>query len=167
MKTKRTDITAAAPLVLFALFAVLAASVLLTGASLYRSRTEADRIAWDRRTASQYLSMRIRQSDTAGAFFVGDFDTKTPGGSGDTFFALEMHDGVLYSTRIYVWEGNLCELFAPHSADFERGCGEVLTALPDLHFTLAGECLGAQLRFADGTEEELFLTMRSSGEALP
>ncbi|MBE6560127.1 MAG: DUF4860 domain-containing protein [Ruminococcaceae bacterium] len=167
MKTKRTNITAAAPLVLLAFFAVLAATVLLTGATLYRSRTESGQIAWEKRTASRYLSMRIRQSDTAGAFFVGDFDTKAPGGSGDTFFALEMHDGVLYSTRIYVWEGKLCELFAPHDADFDRGDGEVLTALSDLHFTLAGDRLGARLRFADGTEQELFFTMRSSGEALP
>lgn len=167
MMTKRTNITAAAPLVLFAVFAVLAATVLLTGATLYRTQTESERIGWEKRTVSQYLSMRIRQSDAAGVSFVGDFESKKAGESGDTFFALEMHDGVLYSTRIYVWDGNLCELFAPHGADFDREDGEVLTALSDLHLTLEGDCLRAQLCFADGTKQELFLTLRSLREALP
>lgn len=165
--TKRTNITAAAPLVLFALFAVLAASVLLTGAALYRSRTEESRLAREKRIASMYLTVRVRESDAAGAFYIGDFDAKAPAAEGDTFFTAEMHDGVLYSTRIYVWEGNLCELFAPHEADFDREDGEVLTPLADLHFTETDGGLRAQLRFADGTERQLFLTTRTAGEALP
>ena len=167
MKMKRTNITDAAPLVLFAFFTVLAASVMLMGAGLYRSQTDSNRSAWEKRTASQYLSMRIRQSDTIGAFFVGDFDAKEPCGSGDTFFTLEMHDGVLYSTRIYVWDGNLCELFAPHETDFKREDGEVLTALSELKFIHEGDRLEARLGFADGTDQELIFTLRSSGEDLP
>ena len=126
MKTKHTSISSVAPILLFAFFAVLASTVLLTGAGIYRSRIESDRAAWEKRTASQYLSMRIRQSEEANTFFVGDFEERIPSESGNTFFSLEFYEGILYSTRIYVWNGNLCELFAPHEADFDKSSGRSL-----------------------------------------
>ncbi len=164
---KHLDISIAAPLVLFAVFVILASAVLLAGAGLYKGNVEADRTAWEERTAADYIAMRVRQSDAAGRCFVGDFDEKAPRGSGDTFFYLEEYEGVLYSTRIYAHGGWLYELFAPHEAEFSREDGQRLTPLDTLSFTLESGRLTAVFTHTGGHEDMRILTLRSFSEVLP
>jgi hypothetical protein len=164
MKKKKFDLSTIAPLLLLALFAVSIATVLLMGAKLYRAQVENDRASYGERTAAQYISMRFKQSDKYGTIYVGDFDTQSPSESGNTFFVLEEHKGILYSTRIYAYDGHLYELFGIHDASYDRADGEPLFALADLKFSLKDGVLVADIVYADDSECSLVFSQRSGTE---
>ena len=164
MKLKKTNISVVAPLLLLAFFAVSVVLVLLTGATLYRNQVEKNSIAYDRRTVSQYISMRVRQSDLKDAYFIGDFYGTEEQATGNTFFALEEHKGILYSTRIYCHDGYLYELFSIHGAEFQPQDGEALFAIQDLQYTRDGNSLLVDITYADNTNQTLVLLLRSGRE---
>ena len=85
--------SALAPLLLFAVFASCVALILLFGADIYRNLSQRDQDNYQRRTAVQYVTTRIRQSDAEGMVFIGDFYEATPNTSGDTLFLCEELDG--------------------------------------------------------------------------
>ena len=165
MKTKRSNISGIAPLFLFALFAVCAVTVLLTGAKLYHSEVEQNRLGFEYRTVAHYISMRIRQSDQADSYFIADFDDPTPKNSGNTFFSLEEHDGMVYSTRIYCHEGQLYELFSLHGADFDPRDGEPLFEVQSILFSTDGNTVSAEITHKNGYVQTLVLYPRTSSHA--
>ena len=61
-------------LLLFGVFAVCILSVLLTGADAYRRLSQRDQSGYEHRTASQYLTTRVRQADRLGGVRVDTFD---------------------------------------------------------------------------------------------
>lgn len=164
MKKKRFDLSTVAPILLLALFALIIAIVLLLGAKLYKAQVEDDRVSNEQRTAAQYISMRFKQSDKSASSYVGDFETKTPSDSGNTFFILEEHKGVLYSTRIYAYDGFLYELFAAHDLTYDPQDGDALFPIRDLSFTVEDGTTVAEIVYEDGTECSLVLYSRSGTE---
>ncbi len=164
MKKKKIDLSTIAPLLLLAFFAFSIAMVLFMGAGLYKAQVEDGRASYVQRTAAQYISMRFKQSDKNSSFYVGDFETRTPAENGNTFFVLEEHKGVLYSTRIYAYNGYLCELFAAHDVSYDPQDGEPLFAIRDLRFSLQNGVLTADIDYADGSENTLVFSQRSGTE---
>lgn len=164
MKKKKIDLSTIAPLLLLAFFAVSIAMVLLMGARMYKAQVEDSRASYEKRTAAQYISMRFKQSDENSSFFVGDFETRTPAEKGNTFFVLEEHKGVLYSTRIYAYNGHLYELFAAHDMSYDPQDGEPLFEIRDLYFSLQNGVLTADIHYADGSENTLVFCQRSGTE---
>ena len=71
---KQSRITGLMALVVFGVFAVCILAVLLTGANVYQRLVHRGTQDYDRRTAAQYVTTRIRQADRAGSVTVEDFD---------------------------------------------------------------------------------------------
>lgn len=164
-KTVKFQMGGVLALVLFGVFAACVLMVLLTGADAYRRLTERDRAAFDDRTAAQYLATRVRQADTAGGVYTGDFDGEA-GEEGDTLFLTEEIDGEVYLTRIYCCGGYVRELFSARDTELSPEDGEKVLEAASLSFARAGEdVLEARITNADGTQTRVVLTLRSGREA--
>ena len=151
---------------MFAVFAACVVMVLLFGAESYRGLSHRDRQSYQQRTAVQYLTTRIRQSDADGMVFVGDFDMAQPNAAGDTLFICEMLNGRTYYTRVYCHEGYLCELFAEASEAFEPGDGQRVLQAEGLQITQQGQVLTMKLTFADGETAVFRVTCRAGKDGL-
>ena len=165
-ENKSLRITALVPLLLFTVFASCVVIVLLFGAGNYQTLTQRDRESYQSRTAVQYLTTRIRQSDAAGMVFVGDFYEATPKASGNTVFICEMLDGTPYYTRIYCHDGYLCELFAEASAELAPEDGQRVFAAEGLQAMREADLLRFELAFADRDTTGFWVACRAGKEPL-
>lgn len=160
-KIKRTNISSIAPFFLFVFFAICVVTTLLIGAKLYRNQTERDRIGYSNRTVSQYLTTRIRQSDRYDSFFIGDFYTKEPSESGNTFFFCEVIGGAEYYTCIYCHDGYLYELFSAATDTMDLTSGEKILEVKSISFTDNKSTVTVDITHADGSTQSLILYVRS------
>ena len=161
-KTNKTDISTLAPLLTLVVFSVCILLVLLFGAKLYKNALDRDSTNFDKRTAQQYITTRIRQSDADGMVFVGTFEDGVPSSQGDTFFFVERYSGITYYTRIYCHDGYLYELFAAAEDVFDRQDGEKILPLDGISYSLEGETLKVHILHPDGTEDTLVVALRSA-----
>lgn len=152
---KQSGITGLMALVVFGVFAVCILAVLLTGANVYQRLVHRGTQDYDRRTAAQYVTTRIRQADRAGSVTVEDFDGL------DALALREIINGETYLTRIYCYDGFVRELFTAETGDFSPGDGEKLLAAQQLSFLLEDGLLSARITLPDGTVEALTLYLRS------
>ena len=158
---KQWKITGFMALALFLLFSVCILGVLLTGADVYSRLVENDRAAYDRRTALQYLTTKVRQADTAESIQVVDF-------AGIPALQIsEQIQGKTYLTRIYCQDGYIRELLAEESRDLAPEDGELVLEAEQLDFVWEPPLLTLQIRFADSTVRQSVLTVRSEQEAVP
>ena len=147
-------------LVLFGVFALCVLSSLLQGAGIYHRMTLRGQEAYDRRTAAQYLIMRVHQSDRRDGVRVAQFDTVE---------ALELSrtvDNTEYVTRIYCYDGNLCELFSARDSGVSPEDGEAIMPVQKLNFSLEKGLLTAEL-LQDGQESQIKVRLRSAGGGAP
>jgi len=165
-ENKVLHITTLAPLLLFAVFASCVVIVLLFGAGNYQKLTHRDRDSYQYRTAVQYLTTRIRQSDAAEMVFVGDFHVATPNASGDTVFIREMLGERTFYTRIYCHDGYLCELFAEEAAAMEPKDGERIFAVEQMRVVQDKDMLYFELAFANDKTANIWVTCRTGKETL-
>ena len=141
-------------LLLFGVFAVCILSVLLTGARVNRALAARDSAAYDLRTASQYLSTKVRQSAGADALRVEPF--------GDTTALVleEYYDGDCYLTRIYCHDGYLRELFSAEDDEMTPSDGEPVLPAQALDLRLEEGLLRTTLNTGDGAPITLLLHPR-------
>ncbi len=161
IRIKKAETESVAPLFLFALFAISAVFVLLCGAKIYKSMLARDEVSHERRTVSQYIATRLRQSDKNGAFYIGNFDSLEPAADGEVLFYLENIDGEEYLTRIYCHDGYLCELFSTADGGFSKGDGEKVIPVSSLSFKNENGLIVADIGFADGSHGTLDIAPRS------
>ena len=158
---RRGKITGFMALVLFLLFSLCILGVLLTGADVYQRITQHDSAAYDRRTAVQYLTTKIRQSDEMDNLAVVDFE-------GIPALRLDEHVGDrVYQTHIYCMDGYIWELYARENSGLSPEDGTKV--LPAEHMELQWESpvLTVQVGFDDGTARQAVLTLRSEQEMIP
>jgi len=160
-RLEKPDMGGLLTLLLLGVFALCVLAVLLTGGDAYRRLTERDRAAWDRRTAAQYLTTRVRQSDRLGAVTVESF------GGADALVLTEEIDGEPYETRIYCSDGWLRELFAAAGSEFLPEDGEPVLPAEGLILSAEGRALVAELTGPDGAVQRLTLCLRSGEGAAP
>lgn len=142
-------------LILFGVFAACVLAVLLTGARAYQRLTGRDQSAFDRRTAIQYIATRVRQSDTAGAITVEDFD-------GVTCLCISQdYDLNTYVTRVYCHDGYLRELFCSPEDELGLDAGEPVLEAQAVDFALKDGLLTVTATLADGTGDSLHISLRS------
>ena len=155
---RKFSISTLGPWLLLAVFGAGILAVLLSGAGAYRDLVQRDRQAYDSRTASQFLTTKVRQNPHAEVTRFGD---------GDCLLLRETYDGVEYWTRIYCHDGWLMELFTLGGADFAPEDGEKV--LPAQSLTLRQEAglLHVLLTDGSGTETVLVLSPRTGKEAAP
>ena len=161
MKTRQTrqKLESVLVLLLFAVFAVCILWVLLLGGDAYRRISLRDQNSYDFRTASQYLTTRLRQSDALGQASVEPF------GSADALVFTQTIEGKTYETLVYCCDGYLRELFTANRADFQPEDGEKVLEAQSLSLRLDGRTLTAEIVTPDGRPQRLTLQLRSGGEA--
>lgn len=165
-KTQRFDICSIAPFGLFAVFSICVMSVLLLGTGLYQRQAERDLIGYQKRTVSQYITTRIRQSDRYDACFVGDFGSGSPQSTGDAFFFTETIGGVPYYTCMYCCDGYLYELFAAAEDSLDKNAGERILEVGSVYFVDNGQNITAIITHADGSVQRITVHLRCAGEGL-
>lgn len=146
-------------LLLFGVFAVSVLSVLLTGARVYRTLNDRDQTSYDRRTAVQFLSTKVRQAP--GTVSV------VPFGGVDALVLEEEIEGETYLTRLYCHDGSLRELFTNAADSFEPQDGEVILPAQAMELELEDGLLSVALTVGDGTALEFCLTLRAGREVGP
>lgn len=148
-------ISGLAALLLFAVFAVCILLVLLTGAKIYQRLVQRDQANYDSRTAVSYLAAKIRQSD--------QLDCLETNGT-DMLVITEEIEGEWYETRIYCYDGYLCELFTIAGSDSLPEDG--IRVLPANALKVAMEDGAVRLEITDtnGQVQSLRLSLRSGKE---
>lgn len=160
MEKKESKITGLLALVVFAVFALCVLGVLLTGAKTYQGVVDRGEQAYALRTAAQYLSTRVRQSDSADSIALEDF-------GGTTALVLRQKiDGETYATRIYCHGGYLRELFTAETGSFSPEDGETLLEMEDLQFSWEENGLSARFVIPEEAPADLFFYLRCR-EVLP
>ena len=154
-KAKMTSLMA---LLIFGAFALCVLLVLLTGADIYKKITEREEKSFDARTVPQYISTRFRQGDSLGALAVNDF------GGVDALEITQQINGKYYITRVYCFDGYLCELFTNADGDFSPEDGEHLLPLKALKMEMEESRFIADITGSDGETSRLILYQRSFGE---
>jgi len=170
-QSNKSSITSLAPLLLFVIFTTCILVVLLSGADVYQKFSKRDQVSYQQRTIAQYLTTRIRQSDTAGMICVGDFQNgpeeliqSNVSYSGNTLFLREELGGRIFYTRIYCHEGYLRELFAESGLQFSPSAGEKILEINALTFTIQDDLLYIAITYSDTTTETLVLYLRNGEE---
>ncbi len=107
------------PLILFALLAIFLLQTLWTGAQIYQSMYHRESESRIFRTASQYLSTRLAQTD-GDDISIGEFHAIP---------TLFLADGTEFVTLIYCYDGYLRELYSVVGADVVPDAGEKLLPL--------------------------------------
>ncbi len=147
-------------LVLFGLFAVSILSVLLTGADVYQRLTARDRNTYERRTAAQYLTTKVRQADTDGCLLVSEFEGL------DALQIREEIEGAVYHTWIYCFDGYIRELFTAADSELMPEAGEKILEAEAFKVWSEEGLIKAELTGPDGVVQELAWYPRSGREVI-
>lgn len=115
MKENRGRITDVLALLCLAVFALCLLLVLLTGADAYRKLVNGGEERYERRTALQYLTTRVRQAETLETGFLEGCEALILG---------QTIDGETYTTHIYCYDGWLRELYAVPGAKLPPKAGQ-------------------------------------------
>ena len=111
------DVTTVFILLLFCVFAFALLTVLLLGVDVYRGVAQTANDGYGERTCLAYITAKVRHSDNAESIGVGEFGEST------SLELTEYFGGEEYVTKIYLHEGNVCELFFQKSLDLQPDAG--------------------------------------------
>lgn len=145
-------------LMLFAVFAVCILFVLLTGARIYKQLTEQNQKSYDKRTAIQYLTTKIRQNDHKSGIEVCRFEQV------DALVLKQKINEKTYETYIYCYDGYLREIFTSSIESFSPEDGEKLLEAEELVLQKEGNSIRAKVIVMDGNAQEIELYLRSGEE---
>ena len=119
-KTGRKVFSTAAVLFTLLLFALLAMLLTTLGISVYKGVVGNSEQNYNKRMAVSYVCNRVRRADRAGAVTIGEF------AGGDALLLGSEDNGVEYVTKIYFYNGSVCELFCRADSDVDAGAGTAL-----------------------------------------
>ncbi len=128
-KTGRKVLLGAAVLFTLLLFSLLAMLLTTMGISVYKGVVNGSEHNYEKRMAVSYISNRVRRADRAGAVSVGEF------AGSDALLLGSEYNGVQYVTKIFYYDGSICELFSRADYDVEAGGGTAL--LPVQSFSVS------------------------------
>ena len=143
-------ITELLALLVFGVFALCVAAVLLTGAGTYQTLIQRGSTAHSHRVAVRYLTTRFQQ---ASAVRVEDFCGL------QALTVSEEIDGRTYLTRVYCYDGSIRELFSAESASMTPEDGETVLEAAKLAFSSDGGLLTAEITHSDGAVQRLLLAL--------
>ena len=132
---KKKSMSGVLVLLIFAVFTVSVLLVLLSGADTVKKLTQRDQNTYHHRTAVQYLTTKVRQSDQSGAVSVGETDGCS------TLVLTEKIDGITYETRIYCYDGWLRELYTTAAAVVPPAVGTPILEAESLALGREGDVL--------------------------
>jgi len=111
------------PIILLVIFTVSAISVVLLAAETYRHIVRSAQQNYDTRTALEYVTEKVRQSDSADAVSVGTFDSR------NALILEQTIDGTVYRTYLYESGGQLCELYLKDGTEATAASGTPVMSL--------------------------------------
>jgi len=130
-----TSLSRIATLVLLLAFALCALLTAAFGVRMYRSVSGAADANYALRASISYVFGKIRALDAAG------FLSAERHGGLDVLVLSETIEGELYKTYIYVYNGQLCELFTDEYFAFDPEAGTPLVELSRFSFELEENAL--------------------------
>lgn len=145
-----------AALLLFGVFAVCIAIVLLVGADAYRGLVTRDGAVYNRSTCMQYVATRVRQAEGPDRISVEEF-----GGVN----ALALTDSLGYITRVYYYDGHIMELYTDADNILSPEAGEQVIEAGGLDFTMEDGLLTITVTDPEGKQSTLRLSVRGGKEA--
>lgn len=145
-----------APLLLFSVFAVCVAIVLLVGADAYKGLVRRDGEVHDRRTCMQYVAARVHQAEGPDYIKVETF------GSGN---ALVIADSSGCITRVYYYDGHLMELYTAAGTLLSPESGERVMQTGGLELSLEDGLLTVTTIDMEGEQSTLRLSLCGGEEA--
>ena len=158
MKGRSSAAGTIAALTLTCVFGATMLLSLATGASVYRNVAERVESASGRRVGLTYITAKIHAYDQQGRVSAGDF------GGQDAVFLLQEIDGNIYETILYVYEGQLMELFCEQGWELEPRDGQSITAAESLTVWEGSPgLLRLSYTGADGRTEMADVFLRSAG----
>lgn len=119
--TKKHSIDVFFVLCIFLAFALSLSALLVVGAKTYQSISENTEDNYQLRTSMLYVSNKVKAFNENGMVYKGEFN------GGDALFLRENIDGISYITKIYVYEGQLYELFSEADNDLDAVSGTKIT----------------------------------------
>lgn len=158
MKKRATEYHFAglAALLLFSVFAVCIALVLLVGADAYRRLVIRDGTVYNRSTCMQYVATRVRQAEGPDRISVEEF-----GGVN----ALALTDSADCITRVYYYDGHIMELYTNVDNVLSPEAGEQVIEAGGLDFTMEDGLLTITVIDPEGKQNTLRLSVRGGEEA--
>lgn len=145
-------------LMLFTVFAVCILFVLLTGAGIYEQIIEKNQNCYEKRTAVQYLTTRIRQNDRKHAV-----EVRTFAGAEALVFKEIIHEKE-YETVIYCYEGDLREIFSASAGEFSPEDGNKILEMKELTLEKDEDAVYATITDLNGNVQKIILHLRSGKE---
>lgn len=141
------------PFICVCIFAVCALLITSGGVRVYYSAVKNEEQVFSARTGLSYITMKLRQAETAGSIEV----------NGGRIIIGEEIGGTAYETHIYLEEGMLRESFVKKGADAAGGTALV----PAEKFSIEeknGGLIAFTLTDADGNEESASVFVHASTE---
>ena len=144
-------------LLLFCMFTVSMLFVILTGAQAYKGINLSMQMEYCERTCIDYIAAKIRHYDVSGMISVVDFNGTN---------ALELDENIggnMYSTRIYYYDGQVCELFSAKDAGLGPEDGFSIIEVNSLSFEKISDSLVEVKCSVDSRSETMQVSLRSKG----
>ena len=157
-RIRKSDMSGILVLLVFAVFMVSVLFVLLTGADVVQTLTQRDQDSFDRRTAAQYVTTRVRQADSSGMVAVREF------GDGNALVLSEEIQGAVFETTVYCYDGYLRELFVEEGLWMDPEFGEKILPMQSFHVEDCGTHLQAELTLPNEESVSVVLQLRSERE---
>lgn len=152
-ETRGRVLTGALAFLLLAVFAVGATQLTLLGAQAYRATVARSQAHNRERIIPAVIRSAVRAGNAAGAVSVEEID-------GVRCLTVRSEEGgQAYLRRLYVWDGNLCELFTSADRAFAPEGGETLCPAQALEAEIDGSLLTARVTGTDGRETEVCVSL--------
>ena len=148
MRSKAVAIESLAVMIVLILFAFVVFTVIDAGAGAYAGIVEDNAKQTGARVAYSYISMKVRQNDTAGAIEV--IDTKF----GDTLrIDIEVRG---FETYIFLSDGVLYECIAKTGTGPSVAAANKITQLDGFSLQMSGSVLNVQCEYNGGDEPDVY-----------
>lgn len=143
---------------LLGIFVVFSSWMVLLSAQFYHVTVEQTSLHNSQRVLGSYLMNAVRGNDAADMVRVDDEN-----GTKVLSFQYDM-DGLLCETRIYYWNGYICELFSDAEQSFSPDYGEKICEAQDFEPVLNGNLLQMRVVDESGVEQVLHAALRSAAD---
>lgn len=141
---------------LFGVFTVSALFAVVIGANVYRSTTQQMDANYSKRTATAYITEKVRQHDTTDSMEIQTID-----GICCLIFHETFNDEA-YSTYIYADDGYLKESFVKDTLGFSSDYGENILEIRDFSIaSVSDNTLSMSITDINGNTTHAYITVRS------
>ena len=147
-------------MLLYFLFAITAFILILVGIKEYKHTTEVMNDNYEVRTATSYLTEKIRQHDTGYGISTLTIDEEN---EIEAIALTEVIDSGTYTTYIYYYDGYLRELFVSSDAVYTAESGQPIVEIGNLSINdSTTNSVSLTLTSTKGTKTTMFLSTKSS-----